>query len=95
MESSKHYAVFYSKDGTIHLWPGESKEDCERKLYDMLKDKRVHDRCRRTTIIKRDAKTVGEEEFVFGSPASLNVLEKFDKDLSRGKVEFEKGGNEE
>ena len=81
-----HYAVFYSKDGTIHLWPGKTKEECAEKLYAMMKDKRVHDRCLRTTVIHR----AGDGEFVFGSPESLNVLGRFDKDLKKGKAGFER-----
>ena len=83
-----YFAVIYCKDGTIHLWPNSEKEACEEKLYNLLKDKRVYDRTERTTIIKRDIK---EGDYVFGSPNSLNVVEKFDKDLKKGKVEFTHG----
>ena len=38
-----YYAVFYSKDGTIHLWPNETKDGCEEKLLEILKDERVYD----------------------------------------------------
>ena len=86
----KYYAVVYCHDGTIHLWEGESKEACEEKLFKVLSDKRCHDRCKRTTIIKRDAKSVGEEGYIFGAPDSLNILAKFDKVLAKGKVEYER-----
>lgn len=83
-----YFAVVYCKDKTIHLWQNESKEECENKLFEMLKDKRVYDRVERTTIIKREIK---DNEFVFGSPNSLNIKEKFDKALKKNKVEFERG----
>lgn len=83
-----YYGVFYDKDGTIHLWPNEDKEQCETKLYEMLKDERIYIRCDRTTIIKRELS--GDNQYVFGCPNSLNIKDKFDKDLKKGKVEFEK-----
>lgn len=82
-----YFAVLYLKDKTIHLWPNESKEACEEKLYNLLKDERVYLRVDRTTIIKRELKE--EDAYVFGCPASLNIKEKFAKDLEKGKVEFE------
>ena len=81
-----YYAVFYSKDGTIHLWPNEDKLACEEKLMGLLKDHRVYERCDRTTIIKRE---LADGQYVFGSPNSLNAKEKFDKQLKKGMVEFE------
>lgn len=83
-----YFAVIYCKDKTIHLWQNESKEECENKLLDLLKDKRVYDRAERTTIIKRDIK---ENDFVFGSPNSLNMKDKFDKLLKKHKIDFERG----
>lgn len=74
-----YYAVFYATDGTIHLWPNETREGCESKLMEMLEDHKTHSRCKRTTIIHRDDKAVGEDGFIFGSPNSLNILAKFDK----------------
>ena len=35
-KAMKFYLVVYLKDGTIHLWPGDSKEECletKAKLY--------------------------------------------------------------
>ena len=81
-----YYAVFYSTDGTIHMWPGKTREECFEKLRDMLRSEKCHGRCKRTTIIHRAT----ESEFPFGSPESLNVLPKFDKDLRNGKEEFER-----
>ena len=83
-----YYAVVYCKDNTIHLWQSKSKEECETKLFEMLKDKRIYDRVERTTIIKRDVK---DNQYVFGCPNSLNIKDKFDKALKRNKVEFERG----
>jgi len=83
-----YYAVIYCKDKTIHLWQNESKQECENKLFELLKDKRVYDRVERTTIIKREIK---DGDYVFGCPKSLNIKEKFDKALKKNQVEFEKG----
>ena len=82
-----YYAVIYCKDKTIHLWGAETKQECEDKLFNLMKDKRVYDRVERTTIIKRELK---EDTYVFGSPNSLNIKDKFDKALKKHKVEFEK-----
>ena len=83
-----YFAVIYCKDKTIHLWQNESKEECEKKLLDLLKNKQVYDRVERTTIIKRGIK---ENDFVFGSPNSLNMKDKFDKLLKKHKIDFERG----
>ncbi len=80
-----YFATIYCTDGTIHCWPAETKEECEEKLLNTLKDKRVFDRTDRTTIIKRDVKT----KYVFGSPNSLNMKVKFEKLLKKGKIDFE------
>lgn len=77
-----YYAVFYSTDGTIHLWPNETKEGCEQKLLDILKDYRVYERCDRTTIIKREL----NGDYVFGSPKSLNIKDKFDRLARKGEI---------
>ena len=83
-----YYATIYCKDGTIHLWQADTKEACEQKLFDLMKDKRVYDRVDRTTIIKREVK---DNQYVFGSPNSLNIKEKFDKALKKNKVAFTRG----
>ena len=90
MEDEKiYYAVFYSTDGTVHLWPGESVEACEKKLIHVLQCKKCYLKCKRTTIISRDKKAVGENGYVFGDPNSKNVLAKFDKMLETKQIEFD------
>ena len=79
-----HYAVFYSKDGSVHLFPAETREEAVQDLMNCLSHKRWHDRCARTTIIKRQV----EDEFIFGKPESLNVLSTFDKKLKKGEIEY-------
>lgn len=81
-----YFATIYCTDNTIHLWPAETKEECEAKLLDLLKDRKVYDRVDRTTIIKRELQG---NQYVFGSPESLNIKAKFDKLLKRGQIEFE------
>ena len=89
MEDKIYYAVFYSNDGTIHLWPGKSIEECEKKLIHVLQSKKCYMRCKRTTIISRDKETVGEDGYVFGSPNSRNVLDKFNKMLDKKEIDFD------
>lgn len=81
-----YFATIYCKDNTIHLWPAETKEACEEKLLNLLKDHKVYDRVDRTTIIKRELQ---EGQYVFGSPESLNIKAKFDKLRNRGQIDFE------
>ena len=69
-----YYAVFYATDGTIHLWPNESKDECEQKLLRMLEKLDVYERCDRTTIIKREI--VDGNKYIFGCPKSLNMKER-------------------
>ena len=88
-----YYAVIYCKDSTIHLWQADTKEACEEKLFNLMKDKRVYDRVDRTTIIKRELKE--DNQYVFGSPNSLDIKAKFDKALKKHKVEFEKSDDYE
>ena len=88
-EDKAYYAVFYSTDGTIHLWPGDSIEACEKKLIHVLQSRKCYKKCKRTTIISRDKKAVGEDGFVFGCPNSRNVLAKFDKMLEAKKIDFD------
>lgn len=82
-----YYAVIYCTDGTIHLWKADTKEECENKLFELLKDKRVFDRCERTTIIKREF----TDKYLFGNPDSLNIKAKFEKALKKHKVDFIRG----
>lgn len=70
----QYFAVVYCKDGTMHLWPGKSKEDCLRKLNDMKDTPKINSRMKATTIIKRDM-TNFKDGFIFGNPKSLNVME--------------------
>ena len=70
----QYYAVFYSKDGTIHLWPGKGQGDCMALLRRMMGDPRCKAKCARTTVIKRDMSHC-KGGWVFGSPKSLNVAE--------------------
>ena len=86
-ETYCYYAVYYNKDGTITLWKGDSREQCHQRLLSVMRIKKWHDRCDRTTIIKRNAK---ELPYIFGKPESLNILEEFDKQLKKGKECFNK-----
>lgn len=70
----QYFAVVYCHDGTMHLWPGESKEDCMNKLIEMKENSKIKARMKATTIIKRDM-TNFTEGFIFGNPKSLNVME--------------------
>ena len=69
----QYFAVVYSPDGTIHLWPGKSKEACLDKLRHMKEDLRVCDRMEATTVIKRDMSNFKDGK-IFGCPKSLDVL---------------------
>lgn len=82
-DSSTYYAVFYSKDGTIHLWPSEAKEnqqqDCLDKLKGMIQnDSQIAERCKATTVIKRDMSQF-KEGYIFGHSKSLDVAPKEEK----------------
>ena len=69
----RYFAVVYSPDGTIHLWPGESKEACLNKLRSMRDSPRVHDRMEATTVIKRDMSNF-KDGMIFGCPKSLDMI---------------------
>lgn len=71
----QYFAVVYCHDGTMHLWPGESKEDCFRKLKEMKDNSKICSRMKATTIIKRDMSNF-KEGFIFGNPKSLDVMSK-------------------
>ena len=62
---SKYYLVIYCKDKTIHLWPGDSKQDCLEKLADMMTDQKVMGRYENSTIIKRDMSNF-KDGLIFG-----------------------------
>lgn len=64
-KDSKYYLVIYCKDKTIHLWPGDSKQDCLEKLADMLVAENVVKRYENSTIIKRDMSNF-KDGLIFG-----------------------------
>lgn len=66
-----YFAVVYSPDGTIHLWPGENQEQCLNKLKEVYAD--APDRVQATTVIKRDMDNF-KDGMIFGNPKSLNVV---------------------
>lgn len=70
-----YYATIYCTDKTIHLWPAETREECEQKLYTLLEDPRVLERVDRTTIIKRE-NGLNNSNYIFGCPESLNIKPK-------------------
>lgn len=82
-----YFATIYCTDGTIHHWPAETKEECENKLLELMKDVKVYNRVDRTTIIKRELKD--NNKYVFGCPESLNMKKKFDKLLKKNLINFE------
>lgn len=61
----KYYLVIYCKDGTIHLWPGDSKQVCLEKLADMLTSPDIVARYENSTIIKRDMSNF-KDGLIFG-----------------------------
>lgn len=70
----KYFAVVYCKDGTSHLWPGDSQEECLDKLME-IRDSKWGQRMLATTVIKRDMDNF-KDGLIFGNPKSLNVLSK-------------------
>lgn len=84
------YAVFYHKNGTITMWPGETKEEARAALEEALSDERVFFRCLRTTIVSRTVKPSADDgrPYPFGRPAAHNVLPRFAKDIRSGKRTF-------
>lgn len=62
---SKYYLVVYCKDKTIHLWPGDSKQECLEKLSEMLVSEYVMKRYETATIIKRDMSNF-KDGLIFG-----------------------------
>lgn len=64
-KDSKYYLVIYCKDKTIHLWPGDSKQDCLEKLAGMFVTPEVVERYENATIIKRDM-TNFKDGLIFG-----------------------------
>ena len=72
---TKYFAVVYCHDETIHLWPGESKEQCLEALSKLKSDPDISRRMKATTVIKRDMENF-KDGFIFGNPKCLNVMEK-------------------
>lgn len=64
-KDSKYYLVIYCKDKTIHLWPGDSKQDCLEKLAGMFVTPEVVERYENATIIKRDMSNF-KDGLIFG-----------------------------
>lgn len=80
----QYFAVVYTNDAwgnTIHLWPGDSQEDCLNKLREMKEDPRILERMEATTVIKRDMSNFKDNK-IFGCPKSLDVMQEKPK---RGK----------
>lgn len=64
-KDSKYFLVIYCKDKTIHLWPGDSKQDCLEKLAGMLTKPEIVSRYEDSTIIKRDMSNF-KDGLIFG-----------------------------
>ena len=71
-KQAQYYAVLYAVDGTIHLWPGNSQEECLERLRGILKNEVKNDYCKATTVIKRDMSNF-KDGMIFGNPKSLDV----------------------
>lgn len=69
----KYFAVVYCFDGTIHLWKGNTQEQCLNILRKMKKDPDVACRMESTTVIKRDMSNFKDNK-IFGCPKSLDVM---------------------
>jgi hypothetical protein len=50
----KYFAVIYCFDGTVHLWPGDTKDDCKKKVDELLNHEKIKPRIRAYNIIKRN-----------------------------------------
>ena len=68
-----YFAVVYCYDETIHLWKGDSQEECLEKLRKMMQTPKIAERMKATTVIKRDMSNF-VEDMIFGCPKSLNVV---------------------
>lgn len=69
----QYFAVIYSKNGEIHLWPGDSQNDCLVELRRVRDSKKWGHVIKSTTVIKRDMSNF-KDGLIFGSPKSLNVM---------------------
>lgn len=81
-----YYAIFYHKDGTFAGWQAETEAECRAKLIDMLKCRKVYDRCAGTTIVQRTPSTGG---LLFGKNPKTDVLTEFNKALKAGEIAFD------
>lgn len=72
----QYYGVVHLKDGTIHLWPGDSQEEC-LEILRRIKET-WGDRMKATTVIKRNLDNV-KDGMIFGSPKSLDVMQEKNK----------------
>lgn len=62
---TKFYLVYYCKDGSIHLLPKDSKEECQKVLNKMLTNKSTRDRYDNAMIIKRNLDAY-DKGYIFG-----------------------------
>lgn len=65
------YLVYYAKDGTIHLWPAKTQEECIALGKKMMKDKDRFNYCEATNVIFRDTETFANEK-LFGIKDKFN-----------------------
>ena len=70
----KYFGVVYCNDGTIHLIPGDTQEQCLERLAMMTNSPRTLQRMESTTVIKRDMSNFKEGK-IFGCPKSLDVIQ--------------------
>ena len=69
----RYFAVVYCYDGTVHLAPGSTQEECLERLRDMKLNPKTIERMEATTVIKRDMNNFKDDK-IFGCPKSLNVM---------------------
>ena len=69
------YLVYYAKDGTIHLWPGKSREECAEMGKKMMSDKDRSNYCEATNIICRDTEYFVDNK-LFGVKNKYNFKNK-------------------
>lgn len=62
---TKFYLVYYCKDGSIHLLPQDTKEECQKVLTKMLSTKATRDRYDNAMIIKRNLDAY-DKGYIFG-----------------------------
>ena len=87
--NSKYFLVLYCHDGTIHLWPGDTKADCLEKLADALENPKVSRLFDDATVIKRDMSNF-PDGLIFGKRP--DVLREAGKISNRGRQQ--RSGND-